>query len=408
MRGGMPARGNSDGEGGSEMRKVIIGNHAASYGVLLSKVEVIAAYPITPQTQIVELLSELCGNGTMKARFLKVESEHSALASIIGAASAGARTFTATSSQGLALMHELLHWTSGARLPVIMTNVNRALAPGWNIWADQTDSLSQRDTGWIQIYCETGQEILDLVIIAYRLAELVMLPVMLVYDAFYLSHTSEPVDIPEQNEVDNFLPPYQPKLYLDTENPVTMGSLATPKYYMEMRYDHQRAMEVVPHLFPEITSEFSKIFSRDYGMLEGYLLNDAEKVIVCASTMASTARIVIDELREKGELVGLLKIRFSRPFPYQEIREAILSKKMAIVIDRNLSPGMGGIFAQEIKNSLYGIHNSPQIIGAVTGLGGRDVTPDVIMDIFNKAENNADKRSEILWQGLDISEKRDE
>ena len=193
------------------MKKVIIGNHAVSYAVMRSKVEVIAAYPITPQTQIVELLSELCGDGSINASFLKVESEHSALASVIGAASAGARTFTATSSQGLLLMHELVHWAAGARLPIVMANVNRAVGPGWNIWSEQTDSLSQRDTGWIQIYCETGQEIFDLTILSYRLAELVKLPIMLVYDAFFLSHTSEPVDIADQDVVDKFLPPYEPR-----------------------------------------------------------------------------------------------------------------------------------------------------------------------------------------------------
>ena len=386
------------------MRKVIIGNHAASYGVLLSKVDVIAAYPITPQTQIVELLSELCGKGALKARFIKVESEHSALACLIGASSAGARTFTATSSQGLALMHELLHWTSGARLPVVMTNVNRTLAPGWNIWADQTDSLAQRDTGWIQIYCETGQEILDLVIIAYRLAELVLLPVMIVYDAFFLSHTSEPVDILEQEDVDSFLPPYEPKEFLDVDNPATLGSLTTPEYYMEMRYALQQAMDRVQLLLPQIASEFCEIFGRDYGMLEGYLLDDAEKVIVCASTMASTTRVVIDELREKGELYGLLKIRFFRPFPYYDIRRVLQGRKRVIVIDRNLSPGMGGIFTQEIKNALYNVPNCPEILGAITGLGGRDVTPDVLNDIIYKSETTIDSQTLNFWHGLKETE----
>ncbi|MBC7260791.1 MAG: pyruvate ferredoxin oxidoreductase, partial [Chloroflexi bacterium] len=193
------------------MEKVIMGNHAVSYGVQLARVQVIAAYPITPQTQVVEMLSEFCAEGLLDAKFIKVESEHSVMAAVVGASIAGARAFTATSSHGLALMHEVLHWASGGRLPIVLANVNRALGPGWNVWTEQTDSLAQRDTGWIQFYCETNQEVLDMVIQAYKIAETVLLPVMLVLDAFVLSHTEEPVDIPDQATVDQFLPPYQPK-----------------------------------------------------------------------------------------------------------------------------------------------------------------------------------------------------
>ena len=390
------------------MRKVIIGNHAASYGVMLSRAEVIAAYPITPQTQIVELLSEMCGNGTLKAEFLKVESEHSALASLIGASSAGARTFTATSSQGLALMHELIHWASGARLPIVMTNVNRALAPGWNIWADQTDSLSQRDTGWMQIYCETGQEILDLVIMAYKLAEKIMLPAMIVYDAFYLSHTAEPVDIPDQKSVDRFLPPYRPEVFLDIDNPVTLGSLIKPDQFMEARYNVQKSIEKVPEVFAEISAEYQKIFKRQYDLIEKYRLDDAEKVVICASTMASTARIIIDELREKGQKIGMLKIRFFRPFPFKKIRGLLKGKKQIIVLDRNLSPGMGGIFAQEVKNALYGLQKPPEIHGIVTGLGGKDITPGLLRDIITSPKKKIDYASPITWKGFPGAEDENE
>ena len=382
------------------MKKVIIGNHAVSYAVMRSKVEVISAYPITPQTQIVELLSELCSDGSIDASFLKVESEHSALASIIGAASAGARTFTATSSQGLLLMHELIHWTAGARLPVVMANVNRAVAPGWNIWTEQTDSLSQRDTGWIQIYCETGQEIFDLTLLSYRLAELVKLPIMLVYDAFFLSHTSEPVDIAEQDPVDNFLPKYEPEEFLDVNNPKTFSSLTMPQYYMEMRHSMQMGMEEVPKVLPEISGHFNEIFGRQYDILETYKIDDADKLVICTSTMASTARIVIDEFREKGEKYGLLKIRFFRPFPYEEMRKQLKGKKLAIVIDRNLSPGMGGIFAQEIKNAMYAISDSPKIVGVVTGLGGRDITPEILREIIIDSERQSDTDAPIIWKGL--------
>ena len=210
------------------MRHVLEGSHAVSEAVRLARTQVISAYPITPQTHIVEQLSEYCANGTLDARFLRVESEHSAMAALIGAASSGVRTFTATSSQGLALMHELLHWASGARLPIVMAQVNRALAPGWNIWADQTDSLAQRDTGWIQLYCENGQEVLDTTIQAFRLAEWVNLPVMVNLDAFFLSHTYEPVDVPDQKSVDKFLPPYKPRFQLDLANPCAFNQLAPP------------------------------------------------------------------------------------------------------------------------------------------------------------------------------------
>ncbi len=382
------------------MRKVIIGNHAASYGVMLSRVQVIAAYPITPQTQVAEFLSELCASGRLDARYLEVESEHSAMASLIGASSTGVRTFTATSSQGLALMHELLHWASGGRLPIVMINVNRALAPGWSIWTDQTDSLAQRDTGWIQVYCESGQEILDSVIMAYMLAERVMIPVMIVYDAFYLSHTSEPVDIPEQEEVDEILPPYEPERYLDPERPAAVSGLLFPAYYMEMKYRQQKAMEAVPERVEEVSRRFFSRFNRRYGMLDQYRMDDAERVVVCAGTMAGTARLIIDELRERGERIGMVRIRFLRPFPYRETRSLLNGKEEVIVIDRNLSPGMGGIFAQEVRNSLYGVEKPPPVRGAVTGLGGKDITPEVLREIITgDLQENDD--APVCWQGVE-------
>lgn len=381
------------------MRKVIIGNHAASYGAMLSRVEVIAAYPITPQTQIVEFLSELCASGRLNARYMEVESEHSAMASLIGAASAGVRTFTATSAQGLALMHELLHWAAGGRLPIVMVNVNRALAPAWNIWADQTDSLSQRDTGWIQVYCESGQEILDSVIMAYMLAERVMLPVMIVYDAFYLSHTSEPVDIPVREEVDEVLPPYDPDIFLDIGKPGAVNSIMFPADYMDLKYRQQKAMEAVPGTVKTVSREYFNRFNRKYKMLEEYRMEEAERVVVCAGTIAGTARIIIDELRERGEKIGMVKIRFFRPFPYREIKEALIGRDEIIVIDRNLSPGMGGIFAQEIRNGLYGVENPPSITGTVTGLGGKDITPDVLRKIIT-GDHQIKSDVPIHWQGV--------
>ncbi|MCK4472423.1 MAG: pyruvate ferredoxin oxidoreductase, partial [Anaerolineae bacterium] len=254
------------------MEKVIMGNHAVSYGAKLARSQVIAAYPITPQTQIVEMLSDLCANGLLDAKFIKVESEHSAMAACIGASSAGARAFTATSSQGLALMHELLHWAAGARLPIVMANVNRAMGPGWSIWTEQTDSLAQRDTGWLQFYCESNQEVLDTVIQAFKIAERVLLPTMLVLDAFVLSHTQEPVDIPDQELVDEYLPPYRARYKLDTRDPHAFNGLVTPAHYMELRYKMQKAMEEAVEVARQVDEEFREVFGHSYGLVEKYRL----------------------------------------------------------------------------------------------------------------------------------------
>ena len=281
------------------MKKVMIGNHAASHGARLSRVEVIAAYPITPQTHIVEELSELCANGDLDAQFIKVESEHSAMAACIGASAAGARAFTATSSQGLALMHEVLHWASGARLPIVMAEVNRALAPGWSIWTEQTDSLAQRETGWLQFYCENNQEVLDTIIIAYRVAEQVQLPVMVVLDAFILSHTYEIVDIPEQSLVDSYLPPYQPQFKLDPDDPHAFGGLVTPDNYMEMRFKIHEAMQEAKSVAAKADEEFKEIFGRSYGVLEPYRLDDADYALISAGATTSMLRVLVDNYRER-------------------------------------------------------------------------------------------------------------
>lgn len=382
------------------MKQVLEGSHAVSEAVRLAKVQVMSAYPITPQTHIVEALSEYCSDGTMNARFLCVESEHSAMAAVIGASSAGVRTFTATSSQGLALMHELLHWTSAARLPVVMAEVNRALAPGWNIWMDQTDSLAQRDTGWIQFYCEDGQEVLDTTLQAYRLAETVNLPVMVVLDAFFLSHTFEPVDIPDQKLVDRFLPPFSPRIALDTSDPFAMGQMAPPNIYMEMRHDIQKAMEQVPDIFIKVEEEFREIFGRTYGMVEKIYCDDAQIIMVITGTAASTCRKVISDLRSQGEKVGMLKLKMFRPFPLNLMREHLGHIQKIAVVDRNFSFGASGIFAQEIRAALHNNQNHPPVFGYIAGLGGRDVTPEVLTEIYWKTKNSTAPIDESVWVGL--------
>ena len=373
------------------MKRVIVGNHAVSWGVKLARAEVIAAYPITPQTQVVEELSEMCASGELNARFIKVESEHSAMAACIGASAAGARTFTATSSQGLALMHELLHWAAGGRLPVVMADVNRAMAPGWNIWADQNDTLSQRDTGWIQLYCESNQEVLDTTIQAFGLAEAVDLPVMIVLDAFFLSHTSEPVDIPDQEAVDRFLPKRDARLKLDIHDPRAFGALSPPGMYMEMRLRQQEAMEEARVVFEELDREWGVQFGRRYGAIEKYRMEGAELALVTSGTVTSTSRYVVDRLREKGEKVGLLKVKMFRPFPTAELREALAGIPHVAVLDRNISPGHSGIFAEEIRAGLYDMPagTRPQLHGYIIGLGGRDVTPATIEECIAKTRATA-------------------
>jgi len=382
------------------MKRVITGNQAVAYGVILSRVEVISAYPITPQTTIVEELSELIASGRLNTRFLKVESEHSAMAALVGASTGGARTFTATSSHGLAYMHEMLHWASGARLPIVLVNVNRALGPPWNIWSDQSDSLSQRDTGWIQLYCENNQEVLDTILQAYRIAETVRLPVMIVLDAFVLSHTSEPVEVPGMEEVDPFLPPYCPDYPMDTQEPRSYSVIATPEHFFEFRYKIQRAMEEVPGVAKKVDDEFRARFGRGYGAIERYGKEEAEVLLMTSGTVTSTSRIVVKKLMEKGLSVAGIKIKRFRPFPSEEIFEAIKGAKKLAVIDRNLSAGVGGIFSQELRASLYSREERPPVFGFISGLGGRDITPELIEEAVQYTLDHHRPEEEILWLGL--------
>jgi pyruvate/2-oxoacid:ferredoxin oxidoreductase alpha subunit len=384
------------------VKKVIIGNHAVSWGAQLARVEVISAYPITPQTQIVEKLSEMCADGSLAARFIKVESEHSAMAACIGASAAGARTFTATSSHGLVYMHEMLHWAAGGRHPVVMAEVNRALGPGWNIWTDQNDSLSQRDTGWVQLYCETNQEVLDTTIQSFKIAEALDLPVMLVLDAFYLSHTAEPVDIPDQEMVDRFLPPREARFKLDVNDPHAFGALVRPDSYMEMRWLQQQAMREVPGVFDKVEADWMRMFGRHYGAVESYRAEDAELLLVTSGTVTSTARFVVDRRREAGEAIGLVKVKMFRPFPTGPLREALGGVERVAVLDRNISPGHSGIFAEETRAALYDLppEDRPEIYGYIIGLGGRDVTPSVIDEVIDRTRRSTSAEREDLWVGV--------
>ncbi|MCD6399773.1 pyruvate ferredoxin oxidoreductase [candidate division WOR-3 bacterium] len=384
------------------MRQVLMGNHAVSWGATLSRVQVIAAYPITPQTQVVELLSEICAEKKLDAKFIKVESEHSAMAACIGASMTGARAFTATSAQGLALMHEMLHWASGARTPVVMANINRAMTPPWTIWTDQNDSLSERDTGWMQVYCQNNQEVLDSVIQAYKVSERILLPTMVILDAFVLSHTMEVVDMPEQEMVDSYLPPFKPEYKLDPEDPHAFGGLTGPDGYFELRYIMQDAMEQAKSEWEKTGKEFGEMFGREYGLVETYKADDADFLIISSATIASTARVAVDRLRERGMKIGILRIRVFRPFPVEKVREIVSSVKKAMVIDRNISFGASGIFYQEVKAAMYNVSNKPPIFGIVTGLGGRDVGVRDIIQMVEDVDKMDSPRSDVIFKGVRI------
>jgi len=381
--------------------ELMIGNHALSYGAKLARAQVIAAYPITPQTEVVELLSEMCASGELDAKFIKVESEHSALAACIGAQQVGARTFTATSAHGLTLMHEMIHWAVGARLPIVLGNINRAMAPPWSIWTEQNDSLAQRDTGILQFYCESNQEVLDTVIQAYKVSEKVLLPSMVVLAAFVLSHTFEPVDVPDQKEVDAYLPSYNPPYKLDVNEPHTFGGLTGPDWYYELRYNIEKSMGEAKTAIRETDEEFKDIFGRSYGLVEPYKCDDAKLILVTSGTVTGTSRVVVDELRDKGKKIGLLKIRTFRPFPVENVREVLGNADKVAVIDRNISFGHSGIFFEEVKSALYNGGKTPPIWGFIAGLGGRDVTPATIQEAISYTEKH-DEPEDIIWLGLKL------
>jgi pyruvate/2-oxoacid:ferredoxin oxidoreductase alpha subunit len=382
------------------MKKVITGNEAVAHGVRLSRVQVIGAYPITPQTTIVEELSEMCADGRLRAKFLKVESEHSAMASIIASCATGTRSFTATSSHGLALMHEMLHWAAGARVPVVMANVNRALGTGYNIWTDQHDSLSQRDTGWIQLYCEHNQEVVDTIPQAYRIAETVKLPVMVVLDAFVLSHTAEATDIPDPDQIDAFLPPFRGEFTLTERSHQSFNPIVTPDHYMEFRYKMQKAMDETKEVAKDVDEQYERLLGRSYGILEKYHWDGADTVLVTSGAVTSTSRLVVDELNKEGIRVGLLKIKMFRPFPNEDIREILGGTRKVAVLDRGLSFGQSGYFAQEIRSAFCNEGERPIVFGFVTGLGGRDVTPDIIRKMISYTLENNRPEEDVIWIGL--------
>jgi pyruvate/2-oxoacid:ferredoxin oxidoreductase alpha subunit len=379
------------------MREFLTGNHAVAQAVKLCRTPFIAAYPITPQTAIYEKLSEWEASKVLNGTMMRTESEHSAMAACIAASLTGVRTFTATSSQGLALMHEMLHFAAGCRVPVVMANVNRLLAAPWGFWADHLDSLSQRDTGWIQFYCENGQEAMDSVIQAYKIAEQVYLPAMICLEAFFVSHFMEVVDLPEQEQVDRFLPPMDLPHKFDIDRPGFLVPVVSSELYRKYKHMAQGSMDTVKEFAVKVDQDFRAVFGRGYGIIEPFLLEDAEVVLVTAGSITSTARLAIKELRKQGHKIGLLKLRLFRPFPREAVQEALGGKKKIAVIDRNFSLGNGGIFCQELRAALVHSPDHPMTYSYIAGVGGTDVTPEIIQKIAVDVMERKEPWDQPIW-----------
>ena len=367
------------------MLKQMEGSAAVAEAVALCRPEVICAYPISPQTHIVEGVGEMVKSGELKdCEFINVESEFAAMSVAIGSSAAGARTYTATASQGLLYMVEAVYNASGLGLPIVMTVANRALGAPINIWNDHSDSISQRDSGWIQIFAETNQEALDLHIQAFKLAEALSMPVMVCMDGFILTHAYERVDMPTQEQVDAFLPPYEPRQVLDTNDPVSIGAMVGPEAFMEVRYlAHEKQMQAL-EMIPQLAEEFKAGFGRDSGgLVRGYRMDDPETVIVAMGSVLGTIKDTVDEMREAGHKVGVLGVISFRPFPLEAVRQALTGAKRVVVLEKTFAVGIGGILATDIRTAMDGIDIHHYTV--VAGLGGRPITKKSLHEVFAKA-----------------------
>ena len=392
--------------------QIMTGNQAAALGVKLSRVQVVSAYPITPQTSLTESLSQFIEGGELKAEYVRVESEHSALTVCISASSVGARVFTSTSSHGLLYMHEQLHWAAGSRLPVVLCCVNRGVGAPWSIFNDQQDAIAQRDTGWIQIYCRDNQEIIDTVIQAYRIAEEIYVPVMVCYDGFVLSHTTMPVEVPDAGPVDEFLPPYRPHTILSPEDPRNINPVIFPwrRYdsrgvlcdgYMELRYKLQKTLEGARDVIVAANDAYAHLFGRDYGgMLWTYRAGDAEIVLAAMGSLATEATTAADILRDQGLKAGVVGIRVFRPFPQQEVREAFRKARAIFVMEKDISYGFQGALCSDLKAAFYGSGIDAPIHNLIAGLGGRDVKARELVEAVQSsldAMRQATRKEETTW-----------
>lgn len=380
---------------------------AIAEAVGLADVDVVAAYPITPQTHIVEHLADLVADGELDAEYIPVESEHSAMSACLGSSAVGARTFTATAGQGLELMHEVLYVASAMQLPIIMSVANRALSSPINVWGDHSDLMSVRDTGWIQIVAENGQQAVDSIICAFRIGEdrRVLLPVMVHVDGFYLTHVVEPIIMPTKEEVADFLPPFEYPFPLDPLKPVTMGGFGPPYIYPEMKKAQVVNMEGASKVIAEHWATFAEKFGRQYKPVETYRTEDAEVLLLTMGSTSETARVTIDKMRKEGRKVGQVSIRLWRPFPFEEFRQAVAGADLLVVIDRAISfGGPGGPYASEVRNALYTVEKRPKVSGFVAGLGGRDITVAGFEEMVNLGIAAAEKGNEIEFEMYGVRE----
>ncbi len=370
--------------------RIVTANTAAALAACLCKVQVVAAYPITPQTPVTEELAAMVERGDLRAEYLTVESEHSAMASVVAASQVGARVFTASSANGLLYMHEMLHWAAGSRVPVVMACVNRGVGAPWTILNDQQDSISQRDTGWIQIYCRNSQEVIDSVIQAYRIAEQVMIPVMVCYDGFTLSHASTPVEVPSQADVDRFLPPLQSTLNITEGGPMNVNPLilSEPRAhpdgrvmpgYMDLRFRLQEDLLSAREVIGETDREFESAIGRSWGgLVWTYRMKDAEHAVVSMGSLASECTMAVDTMRKEGLKTGVVGVRAYRPFPAEVLGNALARVETVTVFEKDVSYGYAGALASDLKAALYDALLRPKFSSFVAGLGGRDVTPDTL------------------------------
>jgi pyruvate/2-oxoacid:ferredoxin oxidoreductase alpha subunit len=375
-------------DGRYDMRQLLAGNYAVAEAVRMARVKLVAAYPITPQTPIYEKLSDMENEGRLTGIMMRTESEHSAMAACIAASLTGVRTFTATASQGLALMHEMLHFAAGNRVPIVMCNVNRVVAAPWAFGSDQSDTLSQRDTGWMQFYCEDAQEAFDTVIQAYKIAEQVLFPVIVAIDGFFTSHFIEPIDIPDQEAIDAFLPPFSIPTRFNIEDPAYVTNVVNGEQYMGYRQQSFEDMERARPIIKQVDKEYRELLGRGYGMVDASDTDDAEIVLVTSGAMTSTARVAIQSLRDRGYKAGLLKMKAFRPFPFEEVREVLRGVPKVAVLDRNISIGKEGIWCQELKAALYPLKERPEIRGFIAGICGADVSPEMIEAMVRETLKN--------------------
>ena len=385
------------------MLKQVEGSISTAEAIGLCRPEVICAYPITPQTHIVEALGRMVRTGEMKnCEFINVESEFGALSACIGSSAAGARTYTATSSQGLLFMAEAVYNASGMGLPIVMTLGTRAIGAPINIWNDHSDAMAMRDAGWLQVFAETNQEAVDLHIQAFRLAEEISMPIMVCVDGFILTHAVERVDVPSQAQVDAFVPPYDPVQVVDPKEPISIGAMVGPDAFTEVKYLQNYKQGLALKLIPELAAEFKALFGRDSGgLLRTYRIEDAEMVVVAMGSVNGTIKDTIDDMRDEGISIGLVTVVSYRPFPTDELRKVLTGAKQVVVVDRSFAIGMGGQLAGDVDHTMRNIEGSPHALSCIAGLGGRPITRSALRAMFLKAKNEP-------WEGmlfLDLNEK---